>query len=91
MLAGLEAARYQSSMTTDDAYDWNKIEEVALALLSLTLHDGCRVWKGLDWDVMDRLRARGWIADTRGTAKSIVLTEEGIRNARVLFDHHFKR
>jgi hypothetical protein len=42
-----------------DAWDWTKIEETALALLSLTLHDGNRVWKGLDWDLMDRLRARG--------------------------------
>jgi hypothetical protein len=47
--------------------------------------------KGLDWDVMDRLHARGWIDDPRGAAKSIVLTEEGIRKARELFDRHFKR
>jgi len=32
-------------MTIDHVYDWDKIEEVALALLSLTLHDGCRAWR----------------------------------------------
>ena len=77
--------------TSEDAYDWNKIEEVALALLPLTLHDGSRAWKGLDWDVMDRLHARGWISDPRGLAKSVVLTEVGVRQARELFEKHFRR
>jgi hypothetical protein len=78
-------------MVTDDAYDWTKIEEVALALLSLTLHDGSRAWKGLDWELMDRLHARGWIADPRGRAKSVVFTEEGLRQAERLFERHFGR
>jgi len=77
--------------SSHDDYDWTKIEEVALALLSLTLHDGVRAWKGLDWDVMARLHARGWIADPHGPAKSVVFTEEGIRRAREFFDRHFKR
>jgi hypothetical protein len=29
--------------------DTDKLAEAALAILSLTLHDGGRVWKGLDW------------------------------------------
>ena len=78
-------------MATEDAYDWNKIEEVALALLSLTLHDGSRAWKGLDWGVMDRVHARGWISDPSGPAKSVVLTEVGVREARELFEKHFRR
>lgn len=35
--------------------DLDKIDDTVLALLSLTLHDGCRAWKGFDWDTMDRL------------------------------------
>jgi len=31
--------------------DESKIDEAALALLYLTLHDGVRAWKSLDWDV----------------------------------------
>jgi hypothetical protein len=77
-------------MSADDGYDRGKMEEVALALLSLTLHDGARAWKGLDWDLMDRLYARGWIADPRGPAKSVVFTEEGLRQAPKLFDRHFR-
>lgn len=30
--------------------DENKMAEVALGLLSLTLHDEYCVWKGLDWE-----------------------------------------
>jgi hypothetical protein len=29
------------------ALDTNKIDDAVLALLSLTLHDDCRAWKGL--------------------------------------------
>ena len=55
----------------------DKLAEAALAILSLTLHDGGRVWKSLDWDLMDVLYERGWIVDPRSKAKSVVLTEEG--------------
>ena len=27
----------------------DKIDDAALALLYLTLHDHCRAWKGMDW------------------------------------------
>jgi hypothetical protein len=43
--------------------DSDKLAEAALAILSLTLHDGGRVWKGLDWDLMDLLHEKGWIVD----------------------------
>src|SRR5437016_3574739 len=36
-------------------YDKNKVDEMVLALLLLTLHDGCRAWKGHDWGAMERL------------------------------------
>jgi hypothetical protein len=33
-------------------YDREKVDETVLALLSLTLHDYHRAWKGHDWDVL---------------------------------------
>jgi hypothetical protein len=73
-----------------DQIDWNKVEEVALALLCLNLHDG-RVWKGLDWDLMNRLHERGWILDPKSKAKSIMVTEEGEDKATEFFRKHFAK
>ena len=70
-------------------YDKDKVDEVALALLYLTLHDGCRAWKGLDWDVMDRLHEKGMIRDPKGKAKSVVLTEQGLKRCEELFKKLF--
>lgn len=33
--------------------DTERVDEAVLALLLLGLHDGCRVWKGFDWDAME--------------------------------------
>lgn len=65
--------------------DHDKIDETVLALLVLTLHDGNRAWKGLDWDVLNRLHAKGFIHDPVNKAKSVVLTDEGLRRAEELF------
>jgi hypothetical protein len=70
-------------------YNEDKIDEMVLALLLLGLHDECRVWKGHDWDAMDRLHAKGYISDPQCKAKSVVLTEEGERLSRQLFERHF--
>jgi hypothetical protein len=70
-------------------YDKDKVDEMVLALLFLTLHDGCRAWKGHDWDAMDRLHQKGLISNPVGKAKSVVLTEEGERRCRELFQTHF--
>jgi hypothetical protein len=56
--------------------DADKLAEAALALLSLTLHDG-RVWKALDWDLMNLLYERGWISDPMSKTKSVLITDEG--------------
>ncbi|MGA3012176.1 MAG: DUF6429 family protein [Terracidiphilus sp.] len=72
-------------------YDEDKIDEMVLALLRLGLHEDCRVWKGHDWDAMDRLHAKGYISDPQSKAKSVVLTEEGERRSRELFERHFIR
>lgn len=62
--------------------DTDKLAEAAVALLSLTLHAGGRVWKSLDWDLMDLLEEKGWIVEARSKAKSVVLTKEGERLAK---------
>jgi hypothetical protein len=70
-------------------YDQDKVDEVALALLYLTLHDGNRAWKGIDWDVMDRLHEKGFIHDPVGKAKSVGLTETGMKRCEELFWKYF--
>lgn len=60
--------------------DKNKIADAAMAMLALTMFSEAgvhRAWKGIDWDVMDDLFQRGWIQDPKGTAKSVVFTEQG--------------
>ncbi len=65
------------------------IDEAVLALLCLTLHDGNRAWKGFDWDTLNRLHERGLIDDPVNKAKSVVLTEEGLRESERLFEKYF--
>lgn len=65
--------------------DTSKIDEAVLALLYLTLNPkNHRAWKTLDFDAMDRIHEKGFIADPVGTAKSVVLTEEGEAEAERL-------
>lgn len=75
-------------------YDTDKVDQVVLALLSLTLHDvesfGGRAWKGHDWDVLDRLHQKGWISNPATKAQSVVLSPEAIEESKRLFDHFFK-
>jgi hypothetical protein len=65
------------------------IDEAALALLYLTLHDQYRAWKGLDWDVLNRLYEKGFICDPVNKTKSVVFTEEGLYESERLFRQHF--
>lgn len=59
--AGDEYASHRRTAELDE----QKIDECVLALLQLTLHDGVRAWKGLDFQVMNRLFEKG-IYSTRG-------------------------
>ena len=70
-------------------YDKDKVDEVVLALLFLTLHDGGRAWKGHDWDALERLHAKGMIENPVGKAKSLTLTEQGEKRCEELFRRHF--
>jgi hypothetical protein len=74
-------------------YDKDKVDEMALALLYLTSFEekgyGPRAWKGMDWEVMNRLHEKGYIGDPKSKAKSVHLTEEGARLSEALFKKHF--
>ena len=67
-------------------YDRDKVDEMVLALLWLTPAGDGRVWKGHDWEALDRLHAKGYISDPKSKTKSVVLSEEGERLSRELFE-----
>lgn len=69
--------------------DTDRVDQAVLALLYLGLHDHGRAWKGFDWEAMGRLHAKGFISDPVGKAKSVVFTEEGLREAERLFQELF--
>jgi hypothetical protein len=71
------------------AINKDKIDDAALALLYLTLHDDYRAWKGFDWDVLGGLHDKGMILDPVGKVKSIVFTDEGLERAKALFKELF--
>ena len=71
--------------------DRDKVDRAVLALLSLGRHDGFRTWKAFDWEVMGRLHQKGYISDPVGKAKSVLFTEEGLRESERLFDALFCR
>jgi hypothetical protein len=75
-------------------YNEDKVDEMVLALLCLTMFsDGgsLRAWKGHDWGALDRLHQKGYISDPKSKAKSVVMTDEGARRARELFERTFAR
>lgn len=72
-------------------FDTDKIDDAVLALLQLTLHDERHAWKGFDWDVLDRLYRRGMIDNPANKAKSVVLSEDGLRRSEALFRELFTR
>ncbi|MFP3500975.1 DUF6429 family protein [Burkholderia sp. SIMBA_062] len=65
--------------------DLSAVDDAVLALLYVTLHDGNRAWKGFDWDTLNRLHQRGLISDPVNKVKSIILTDEGLRESERLF------
>lgn len=71
--------------------DTDRIDDAMLALLLLGRHDGQRAWKSFDWDAMGRLHERGLISDPQGRAKSVVFTDEGLREAQRLLQALFER
>jgi hypothetical protein len=73
-------------------YDKDKVDDMMLALLFLTtFEDGpiLRAWKGMDWEVSDRLHEKGYIGNPKGKTKSVVLTEAGAKRSEELFEKYF--
>jgi hypothetical protein len=66
-----------------------RIDDAVLALLYLNLYNCGVVWKGLDWDAMNRLHEKGLISDPVGKAKSVGFSEEGEKRARKIFEQMF--
>ena len=71
--------------------DTDKVDDAVLALLQLTLHDGRRAWKTLDWDVMNRLCRKGMIENPVNKEKSVVLSDDGLKRSNDLFHELFTR
>jgi hypothetical protein len=74
-------------------YDKNEVDKMVLALLWLTSFEEsaheARAWKSQDWDVLDRLHEKGYISDPKTKAKSVVMTAEGAKRSRELFERYF--
>ncbi len=50
---------------------------------------GARVWKGFDWETMNRLHEGGFIGSPVGKTESVAVTPEGGERATELFKKHF--
>ncbi len=72
--------------------DTGKIDNTVLALLQLTSFEyghGIRTWKGYDWETLNRLFDKGMISDPKTKAKSVWLTDEGVKKSQELFEKFF--
>lgn len=74
-----------------DSIDRDRVDKAVLALLFLGLHADNRAWKSFDWDAMDRLHAKGLIDDPVSKAKSVIVFEEGRKQAEAAFLELFQR
>jgi hypothetical protein len=79
----------QAALNNMNDYDKDKVDEMVLALMYLTLHDEYRAWKGFDWDALNRLFEKGMIYNPVGKAKSVMLTDAGLARSEALFKQHF--
>lgn len=75
-------------------YDRDKVDDATLALMWLVMSKErpeflARAWKGFDWDTLDRLHEKGYIDDPKSKARSVLVTEEGERRAKLLFNQLF--
>ena len=73
-------------------YDRDKVDEMTLALMCLVMHGNHgdeRVWKGFDWETMNRLHEKGYITDPRSKAKSVALIGGAAQRSEELFEKHF--
>ena len=73
----------------------NRIDAAVLALLYQGIFEhhpvmGARSWKSFDWAAMGRLHDKGLISDPASKAKSVLLTETGLREAEAAFRRLFE-
>ena len=72
----------------------DKIDEAVLALLYLGIVErsawGARTWKSFDWNAMERLHDKDLISNPVTRAKSVVLTETGLRRAEAAYRRLFE-
>ena len=69
--------------------DTARIDQATLALLRLGLHEGTSAWKSFDWDALERLHQAGYISNPIGRAKSVVFTDQGLRESERLLAELF--
>ena len=91
----LESDRNPSTMKCGAMdIDEEKVDEISLALLYLTTFkdkSGFRSWKSYSWEVLDRLHERRHIDNPQSKAKSVLLTEEGVKRSKALFEKYFAK
>lgn len=71
------------------ATDNKKIDDAALALLFLTLHDQSHVSKALTPDIFRRLHEQGMIEEPGEDSDSVELTPDGLQRSNTLFNAMF--
>jgi hypothetical protein len=74
-------------------YNKDKVDEMVLALMYLTSSKdpfATRAWKGLDWQVLDRLFKKGWITDPNSKMPTVTLSEEAAQLSKELFFKYFE-
>ena len=78
-------------MHPEPTIDTDRIGDAVLALLFLGICEGDRMtgaarsWKSFDWAAMNRLHESGLIDSPVNKAKSVALTDAGLRCAEALF------
>jgi len=74
--------------------DIEKASEIGIAVLAMTQHadqtGGVRVWKGIDWELLDVMHQRGWIGNPAGKTKSVRITESSLSVAQAAQAQYLK-
>jgi hypothetical protein len=74
------------------SYDTGKVDDAVLALLYLNMFEdnaNTRAWKSLNWNSMNRLHEKGYIANPKSKSKSVAVTSEGKKAAEETFSRLF--
>jgi Domain of unknown function (DUF6429) len=87
----------EAVMHPEPTIDTDRIDDAVLALLFLGIchrnrdTGAARAWKSFAWTAMNRLHERGLIDDPVSKAKSVWLTDEGLKRAEALFYRLFAK